>query len=102
MKKILAVVVHLLSLGMVIVSIYILYANSNFGRGFTWLQSETYVQSELFYNQLQSDIRAIFDYVRLQEAFETDGEVDPGKEVLIVSQGQNAKTSYTLEDMIKL
>ena len=102
MKKILAVVVHLLSLGMVIVSIYILYANSNFGRGFTWLQSETYVQSELFYNQLQSDIRAIFDYVRLQEAFETDGEVDPGKEVLIVSQGQNAKTAYTLEDMIKL
>lgn len=101
-KKILTVCVHLFSLGMVIVSIYILYANANFGRGYTWLQSETYAQSELFYNQLQSDIRAIFDYARLQEAFETDGEVDPGKEVLIVSQGQNSKTSYTLEEIIQL
>ena len=43
MKKILAVVVHLLSLGMVIVSIYILYANSNFGRGFTWLHTKSFV-----------------------------------------------------------
>lgn len=101
-KKFLAVSIHLLSLAMVIASICILYANANFGRGFTWIQSETYVQSELFYNQLQSDIRAIFDYARLQDAFETDGEVDLEKEVLSVSQGPNSTTTYTLEEMIKL
>lgn len=48
MKKILAVVVHLLSLGMVIVSIYILYANSNFGRGFTWLQVKPMYSQNFF------------------------------------------------------
>lgn len=101
-KKFLAVSIHLFSLGMVIVSIYLLYANANFGRGFTWIQSETYVQSELFYNQLQSDIRAIFDYARLQDAFETEGEVDLTKEVLIVSQNADSTTAYTLEEIIKL
>lgn len=101
-KKFLAVSIHLFSLAMVIASICILYANANFGRGLTWIQSETYVQSELFYNQLQSDIRAIFDYARLQDAFETDGEVDLEKEVLSVSQGPNATTTYTLQEMIKL
>lgn len=47
-KKFLAVSIHLFSLAMVIASICILYANANFGRGLTWIQSETYVQSELF------------------------------------------------------
>lgn len=101
LKKAAAVVIHLTSLGFVIASICILYANSNFGRGFTWIHSESYAQSDLFYNQLQSDIRAIFDYARLQDAFETDGEVDLDKEVLIVSQN-GSSTAYTLEDMIKM
>lgn len=101
-KKFLAVFIHLFCLGMALASICILYANSNFGRGFTWIQSETYIQSDLFYNQLQSDIRAIFDYARLQDAFETDGEIDLEKEVLTVSQGPNATTTYTLDEIIKL
>lgn len=101
LKKAAASAIHLTSLGFVIASICILYSNSNFGRGFAWIHSESYAQSDLFYNQLQSDIRAIFDYARLQDAFETDGEVDLDKEVLIVSQN-GSSTAYTLEDMIKM
>ena len=74
--KVSASLIHLFSLGLIITGIAILFVNSNFGRGITWIQSETYTQSDLFYNQLQSDINAIFDYPRLRDAFETDGELD--------------------------
>ena len=67
-KKNLAVLIHLACLILVIASISILYVNSNFGRGIAWIRSESYIESDLFYNQLQSDIRAIFDYGTLRDA----------------------------------
>lgn len=101
-KKFLACIFHLVFLGMLIISICILYANSNFGRGFTWIQSETYIESDLFFNQLQSDIQAIFDYARLRNAFETDGELDMDKEILVTSHGPNTTTGYTLKELIDM
>ena len=100
--KVSASLIHLFSLGLIITGIAILFVNSNFGRGITWIQSETYTQSDLFYNQLQSDINAIFDYARLRDAFETDGELDMEKEVLSINYGPNAINDYTLEDVIEL
>lgn len=100
--KILASCLHLFFLGLIVTSICILYANSNFGRGITWIQSESYLQSDIFYNQLQSDIVAIFDYARLRDAFEIDGELDMDKEILTINYGPNAEMDYTLNDIIEL
>lgn len=100
--KVSASLIHLFSLGLIVTGIAVLFVNSNFGRGITWIQSETYTQSDLFYNQLQSDINAIFDYARLRDAFETDGELDMEKEVLSINYGPNAINDYTLEDVIEL
>lgn len=100
--KILASCLHLIFLGLIVTSICILYANSNFGRGITWIQSESYIQSDIFYNQLQSDILAIFDYARLRDAFETEGELDMDKEILTINYGPNAETDYTLHDIIEM
>ncbi|MDO5415853.1 MAG: HAMP domain-containing sensor histidine kinase [Lachnospiraceae bacterium] len=102
LKKIIAAALHLAALGMVVVSIGILYSTSNYGRGLTWIQSETYVQSDLFYNQLQSDIRAIFDYAQLRDAFESEGELDMDKEILSINYGPNAAESYSMSDILKL
>lgn len=101
-RKSLAIFIHLACLVLVIASISILYVNSNFGRGIAWIRSESYVDSDLFYNQLQSDIRAIFDYATLRDAFETEGEPDMEKEVLRVSYGPNSTISYNLSDIIKM
>lgn len=100
--KTLASLFHLFCLGLIVISIAILFINSNFGRGITWIQSETYVQSNLFYNQLQSDITAIFDYARLRDAFETDGELDMDRVILTIDYGPNESIDYTLADVIEL
>ncbi len=101
-KKNLAVIIHLICLCLVIASIAILYVNSNFGRGIAWIRSESYTESDLFYNQLQSDVRAIFDYATLRDAFETDGEPDGELEILRlreVSSSSDATISYTLNEI---
>lgn len=100
--KALAGFFHLICLGLIVISIAILFIHSNFGRGITWVQSETYIQSDLFYNQLKSDITAIFDYARLRDAFETDGELDMEKVVLTISYGPNESVDYTLADVIEV
>ena len=100
--KAIITVVHLIFLGIIVISISVLYVNSNFGRGITWIQSETYTQSDLFYNQLQSDIIAIFDYARLRDAFETDGELDMDKEILSINYGPNTISGYTMTDIIEI
>ncbi len=100
--KILASCLHVIFLGLIVTSICILYANANFGRGIAWIQSETYIQSDLFYNQLQSDILAVFDYARLRDAFETEGELDMDKEILTINYGPNTETDYTLNDIIEM
>ncbi len=100
--KLLASIFHLFFLGLVVTSICILYVNSNFGRGIAWIQSESYIQSDLFYNQLQDDITAIFDYARLRDAFEIDGEMDMEKEILSINYGPNSTEVYTLSDVIDM
>ncbi len=100
--KIFASILHLFFLGLIVTSICILYVNANFGRGIAWIQSESYIQSDLFYNQLQADITAIFDYARLRDAFEIDGELDMEKEILSINYGPNSTEVYTLSDVIDM
>lgn len=78
-----------------------MYLNSNYGRGLSWIKSEDFEQSPDFNKKVQSDIASIFDYIKYQEIFETNGEVDYGKVVLEVTAGPGGEASYTLDDIIK-
>lgn len=101
-KKNIAGMIHLICLALVVISIAILYSNANFGRGVAWIRSQSYIESDLFYNQLQSDVRAIFDYAILRDAFETEGEPDMDKEIVRINYGPGSTVRYTLSDMIKM
>ena len=57
----------------------LMYLNSNYGRGLSWLTSETFEQSPDFTRKVQNDITNIFDYIRYQEIFETNGTLDYSK-----------------------
>lgn len=77
-----------------------MYLNSNYGRGLDWLHDETFEQSPDFNKKVQADITSIFDYIKYQEIFETNGEVDYNKVVLEVTSGPGGDRSYTLNDII--
>lgn len=77
-----------------------MYLNSNYGRGLDWLQNETYEQSPDFNKKVQSDITDLFDYIKYQEIFETNGKVDYSKTVLEVTSGPGGDKTYTLNDII--
>lgn len=91
---------HFIFACVTLVGIGLMYLNSNYGRGLDWINSETFEQSPDFNKKVQSDISSIFDYIRYQEIFETNGEVDYNKQVLEVTSGPGGDQSYTLNDII--
>lgn len=78
----------------------LMYLNSNYGRGLEWIKNETFEQSPDFNKKVQSDIVNIFDYIKYQEIFETNGEIDYNKMVLDLTNGPGVELSYTLNDII--
>lgn len=91
---------HVIFACVTLVGIGFMYLNSNYGRGTDWLKNESFEQSPDFNKKVQSDITNIFDYIKYQDFFESNGEVDYGKVVLEVSSGPGGDRSYTLNDII--
>lgn len=91
---------HVLFACITLVGIGFMYLNSNYGRGLDWLQNETYEQSPDFNKKVQTDISDLFDYIKYQEIFETNGKVDYSKTVLEVTSGPGGDKTYTLNDII--
>ena len=91
---------HIIFACVTLTGIGFMYLNSNYGRGLDWLTDETFEQSPDFNRKVQNDITNIFDYIRYQEIFETNGTVDYSKVVLEVSSGPGGDRSYTLNDII--
>lgn len=102
MKKRAAALLHLVFLSLVVLGLGLLFANGNMGRGISWIKSETYLDSDLFYDHLEKDIRSIFDYAHLREAFEEDGEPAMDKIILTLDYGPNSRVDYTIEDLIRI
>lgn len=92
---------HVVFACVALLGIGFMYLNSNYGRGLSWIKTEDFEQSPDFNKKVQSDISSIFDYIKYQEIFETNGEVDYGKVVLEVTSGPGGESSYTLNDIIK-
>ena len=92
---------HIVFACVTLLGIGFMYLNSNYGRGLSWIQSEDFEQSPDFNKKVQTDIASIFDYIKYQNIFETNGEVDYGKVVLEATSGPGGENSYTLDDIIK-
>lgn len=92
--------IHVIFACIALVGIGFMYLNSNYGRGLDWLKQETFEQSQEFNKKIQDDISNIFNYIKYQEYFETNGEVDYNKIVLEVTSGPGGDRSFTLNDII--
>ena len=91
---------HIIFACITLFGIGFMYLNSNYGRGLDWLENETFEQSPDFNKKVQDDIANIFNYIKYQEYFETNGEVDYSKVVLEVTSGPGGDKSYTLDEII--
>ena len=91
---------HFIFVCITLLGIGFMYLNTNYGRGLDWLQNETFEQSPDFNRKVQSDITSIFDYLKYQEIFETNGSVDYNKVVLQATSGPGGDVIYTLNDII--
>ena len=91
---------HVLCACIALTGIGFMYLNSNYGRGLDWISDESFEQSAEFNKKIQSDVSNIFNYIKYQEYFETNGEVNFSKPVLEVSYGPGGDKTYTLNDII--
>lgn len=100
-KKKLMIFLHILFLILVISGISIMYLNSHFGKGLSWLTHETYEDTTVFTKQLKTDIDDIFSYVNYKEIFETNGKLDLKKPVISITDGPGKVKTYTLDEMVR-
>lgn len=100
-KKNIAVLLHIIFLTLAVVSISVMYLNTQIGSGIFWLLDRNYYDSQQFQEQLQQDLDHIFKYVSYRDVFETDGALDLSKEMFAVSHGDSTPQTYTLEEVIR-
>jgi len=96
-----AVLAHLLFSLLVVIGVTIMYNNTHYGEGISWIADETYEDTPEFAGQLKSDIDDIFNYVKYKEVFETNGKLDYTKFIIRVADGPGATKDFTLDEMIR-
>lgn len=100
-KHVLAMV-HMMFVLIAVCGISAMYLNANYGRGIKWVYNEAYEDSDSFCSQLQGDINKLFSYVGYRDMFETDGELDMHKPIVIYTDGPGAKQqTYTLDQIVR-
>ena len=103
MRKHILPVLHSVFVIFALLGIGLMFVNSNYGRGLSWISSEDFETSELFNERLNNDIHYIFDYVNYRDVFETDGELDLEKDIAGVSNigPYEEETVFTLDDLVR-
>lgn len=100
-KKNIAVFLHILFLLMVVLSISVMYLNTNIGSGISWILDRKFDDSAAFRQQFQEDLDHVFKYVAYRDVFETDGNLDLSKEMFAVSRDNGPEITYTLEEVLR-
>ena len=100
-KKNIAVFLHILFLFMTVLSISVMYLNTNVGSGISWILDRRYDDSAAFRQQFQEDLDHVFKYVAYRDVFETDGNLDLSKEMFAVSRDNGPEITYTLEEVLR-
>lgn len=103
MKKHVVLILHTVFVIFALLGIGLMFVNSNYGRGLSWITSEDYETSASFDERLNKDIHYIFDYVNYRDVFETDGQLDLEKDMVGVSNigPYEEETVFTLEYLIR-
>lgn len=99
-KKVILAVLNALAVLGFMMSITLLYSNSNFKIGITNLNSEVYEDSPVFVNQFAQDTQHAFDYIETRDIFETNGKFDVNKKIFSLNDGPMGDTEYTVADVI--
>ena len=100
-KKNIAVFLHILFLFMTVLSISVMYLNTNVGSGISWILDRKYDDSATFRQQFQEDLDHVFKYAAYRDVFETDGNLDLSKEMFAVSRDNGPEITYTLEEVLR-
>ena len=99
-KKVVAVTVHLLALAVFVAGISLLYCNDNFKKGISWLNSESYEDSQAFVSVIDDNIRELYDYIKYKNLLESDDSLDYGYVMFSINEGPSSDKDYTVRDVI--
>ncbi len=100
-KKEQVVILHIICVFLVVIGVSIMYNNTHYGEGISWLTRETYEDTSVFMGQFKSDIDNIFNYMKYKGVFETDGKLDYDRLVVRVVDGPGTTREYTLDEMVR-
>ncbi len=94
--------IHLFFLLLTLMGLCLLYANSDYGQGFSWLYQASYADTLAFSKQFEKDSAAVFQYARYRQVFETNGVLDTSKVVVTVSDGNpDNEQNYTIDELLQ-
>lgn len=96
-----AILAHLLFSLLVMIGVSVMYNNTHYGEGISWIANESYEDTPDFAGQLKSDVDDIFNYVKYKEVFETNGKLDYSKFIIRVADGPGTTKDFTLDEMIR-
>ena len=100
-RRILVTLVHVLFFMLTLMGICLLYANSDYGQGISWLRRASYSDTSAFTNQFEYDVNQVFEYAKYRQVFETNGNLDMSKVIVTVSDGNpNNELDYTVEEIV--
>ncbi len=100
-KRAVCIALHAFFLIIALAGICLLYFNSDYGKGFAWLQNHSYADTAAFSDQFSQDVDAVFQYSKYRQAFETEHVLDMSKSVVTVSDGNpDNEQTYSLEYMV--
>lgn len=93
---------HVIFVLIAVAGISAMYLNANYGKGIKWIYNEAYEDSDSFCSQLQGDINKLFTYVGYRDMFETNGELDMHKPIVVYTDGPGArKQTYSLDQIVR-
>ena len=100
-KRAVCIALHAFFLILILAALCLLYFNSDYGTGISWLRNHSYADTPSFSSQFAHDVDAVFQYSKYRNAFETDHTLDMSKSVVTVSDGNpDNEQTYSLEDMV--
>ncbi len=99
-KKEIFMIVHIISIFALLALFSLIYLNKNFHIGIFTLNQKRYEDSIQFVQNLEEDIRSIFDYERYRLLFENNNKFDKNQKMFAIYEGPDVEKIYTLEDVL--
>lgn len=100
MKRLTAAIVHTIALLLIVVSIGILTFGAAEGNALDYVTQPDYIESTVFENLANQTMTDVFDYIRLTDIFEQDGQLNLNQ-VIAQADVNGKNVSYSLDYLIQ-